>query len=88
VSLTVFGPTSAHVKSEISMVKNSIPQSSIEPLSISIATIEASPFASNCTIISVHVIVGGVSSPIKPCKGVVLKMGSISVPLYSKILTK
>ena len=51
VNVTVTGvPTLLQLKLEISMLKDGVSKSSVEPLLISLAVIVALPVASNCTV--------------------------------------
>src|SRR5690606_36120346 len=62
VNVTVFGPTSAQVKSVTSIEVLAIPQASVEPPSTSAAVMEALPFASSCTVMFWHIAAGATLS--------------------------
>ena len=52
VNVTVLSPTSSQSKLVISNERLSIPQASLDPLSMSVVVIDAAPLASSCTVTS------------------------------------
>ena len=81
VKVTVFGPTIEQSKAVIEAAKEAIPQLSVEPPSISAATIVALPAASNVTVMSEHKATGAtLSSTVTIASHVeTLPLGSVTI---------